>query len=56
MPDDSGIFSLALAALIDAFVSESAKRKRWARIVRGAGALLLLTVIGAAVYVTLKYS
>jgi uncharacterized membrane protein YeaQ/YmgE (transglycosylase-associated protein family) len=56
MPDDGGVFGLAVAALVDAFVSESAKRKRWARIVRGAGALLLLAVIGAAVYVTLKYS
>ena len=56
MADDSGLWSLAVAALVDVFIADRAKRKRWIRVVNTASALLLLSLIAAAVFVTFKYS
>ena len=56
MADDGGLWTVAVGALVDIFVAESAKRKRWMRIISAIGSLLFIALIGGLIYITFKYS
>jgi len=56
MADDSGLWTVTIAALVDIFVTETAKRRRWIRIINLVGSLLFVAVVVAAIYITFRYS
>lgn len=56
MADDSGLWTVTIAALVDIFVTEPAKRRRWIRIINLVGSLLFVAVVVAAIYITFRYS
>jgi hypothetical protein len=50
------IVEVAVATAIDVAADKAARRYRWVRVLRGIGGLLFILLIGALVFVTLKYS
>jgi hypothetical protein len=56
MADGSGLWAIAIGALVDVFVTETAKRQRWIRIVNFASSMLLVAVIVGVIYITFRYS
>jgi|JRYK01.1.fsa_nt_gb hypothetical protein len=56
MADGSGIWTIAVSALVDVFVTETAKRQRWIRIVNFISSMLFLAMIVGVIYITFRYS
>ncbi|HYN53127.1 MAG TPA: hypothetical protein VES38_00290 [Methylotenera sp.] len=54
MIDD--LVEFAIAASADIAIDKASKRRRWVRILRALGGLLLFAIIMALIYVTFKYS
>lgn len=54
MADD--LIGLAVAAAADIVIDQSAKRRRWARALRVPGGTLFVVLIGALIFVTVRYS
>ena len=56
MSDETDLWKVAVTALIDVFMAEGARRKRWIRILNVPGTLLFTVLIAALIYVTVRYS
>ena len=56
MADDGGLFEIAAAAIVDIFVTEGAKRKRWLRIVKIISWVIFAALVATLIFVTFKYS
>lgn len=54
MADDSLI--VVLAAALDIALTRGAKRHVWVRVLNAAMALLFIALVGAAIFITVKYS
>ena len=54
MIDD--LVELAIAAAVDVGIDKTAKKHRWARILRALSGLLFFALIATAIYITFKYS